>query len=1017
MRRDEFNNVNITNDKQLRGIEFGKTNSNEIFSQRENTVNKSELNVTQAKDELNEGASDNRQGTHHDDYTQEELRKQFKNNTSNGSESSGSSSTGVESANGASGATSVGASSSGAAASGGATIGAASTAAVSASAVVITAFTVITAAPIIISQATAQLLNFEVGEHEVFYEIELNDVIENGEYRAILSNASYNESKPLEAGMNHGEFFDLEPNTEYNFEVEEGSEVEIKRSLLKRTFTTGEGYVGYSEFIGFSFDKTANFLDGTFTVQLNFIDELDIYSDFAFTLTDANDSSITNSFSLEKTTEPQTIDLNSSPVTFDLENNYSYKLTYKERDMEVVFIEELFTFEDTSGALSEFYGGSVDYIADFVNETFNVNIDFIDDFDILDNIAFVIYDVELGEEYARTYPLNKDQKEFTLDAKESDTTPGLDLVYGSFRYYFIYERKGVTEQTNIQEIEFKGARFYGGTISPKADFKEKTFTVNLDVVDTIGRLDNFVLHISESSSRSVSSFSRNYPLNKDLLEQSFSAEPTDTEDGFDLENGTYFYYFTYYDNGEIVSTEEQSVIFEDIEGRSSTFNSITINKANFSEHTFDVQLDYVDTLNRLDGWHLVLTDNTNDISVSYDLMENEDVQTFSAVNEDSELVLDIEHSSLSYVLTYNESGIEKTVTDSTSFIDKNGNNSIVNAPVFETDGEGGTYFNFYTGELSLTLDYNDYFDYFTDFSIVFSNVGAAPEDDVYTIELEKDINKQILDADMGMEYGIDMTGGEPINYELVYHTIADPDTPITAASGTVTFVDCSLVEVTDIEVGKLQYDGSSYYLPYHLEFRDDRSELEDLEICINNAVIGDKYLVQTLGTYPFHDEKWQYAYFSYGEGLEDLTNNPVTIRVQHYGASSSLFSKEINLVYDEGEGDMLIRDIRIVSDSWVEADGFVNIDFNYVTAENDCLEQTFTIRFVDSYSNQFDIEGVLMPGSYAYPGAISFAADDYSEFISEATSSFTFDVYIIYKDSEDNDVVVQCYSNFVFSIV
>ena len=287
MRRDEFNNVNITNDKQLRGIEFGKTNSNEIFSQRENTVNNSELNITQAKDELNEGVSDNRQGTHHDDYTQEELRKQFKDNASNGSESSSSGSSGVESTTGSSagstGAAGVGASSSGAAASGGATIGAASTAAVSASAVVITAFTVITAAPIIISQATAQLLSFEVGEHEVFYEVELNDVIENGEYRVILSNASYNESKPLEAGMNHGEFFDLEPNTEYDFEVEEGSEVEIKRSLLKRTFTTGEGYVGYSEFISFSFDKTANFLNGTFTVQLNFIDELDIYSDFAFT--------------------------------------------------------------------------------------------------------------------------------------------------------------------------------------------------------------------------------------------------------------------------------------------------------------------------------------------------------------------------------------------------------------------------------------------------------------------------------------------------------------------------------------------------------------------------------------------------------------------------------------------------------------------------------------------------------------------------------------------------------------
>ena len=42
------------------------------------TKNSSELNTAQAKDELNEGVSDYRQGTHHDDFTQEELRKPLK---------------------------------------------------------------------------------------------------------------------------------------------------------------------------------------------------------------------------------------------------------------------------------------------------------------------------------------------------------------------------------------------------------------------------------------------------------------------------------------------------------------------------------------------------------------------------------------------------------------------------------------------------------------------------------------------------------------------------------------------------------------------------------------------------------------------------------------------------------------------------------------------------------------------------------------------------------------------------
>ena len=44
MRNDEFNKVEITNEKQLRGIEFGKTQKSETISQKENKSPKCELN-------------------------------------------------------------------------------------------------------------------------------------------------------------------------------------------------------------------------------------------------------------------------------------------------------------------------------------------------------------------------------------------------------------------------------------------------------------------------------------------------------------------------------------------------------------------------------------------------------------------------------------------------------------------------------------------------------------------------------------------------------------------------------------------------------------------------------------------------------------------------------------------------------------------------------------------------------------------------------------------------------------
>ena len=44
MRNDEFNKIEVTNEKQLRGIEFGKTQKFEATSQKENKSPKGELN-------------------------------------------------------------------------------------------------------------------------------------------------------------------------------------------------------------------------------------------------------------------------------------------------------------------------------------------------------------------------------------------------------------------------------------------------------------------------------------------------------------------------------------------------------------------------------------------------------------------------------------------------------------------------------------------------------------------------------------------------------------------------------------------------------------------------------------------------------------------------------------------------------------------------------------------------------------------------------------------------------------
>ena len=1025
MRRDEFNNVNVTNDKQLRGVEFGRTTNNEIFSQRENVVNQGELNSVQAKDELNEGVSDVRQGTHHDDFTQEELKKQIQNNSSIGSESS---SAGSSSATGASSAGAAG--SSAAASAGSAAASTASTVAVSASAIVVTAFTVITAAPIIISQATAQLMSFEVGENAVFYEIKLDDVVENGEYKVILSNNTYNESQPLEAGLNHGEFFDLESNTEYTLEVEEGSEIEIKRNLLRKVFTTEEGIIGVSEFRDFIFDKTADFLTNSFTIQLDYIDELDIFSDFTFTLTDISDSSITDSFLLDKTTEAQTIDLNTSEVVFDLEKEYNYKLSYKENGSEIIYKEELFSFIEKEDRQSIFSGVYVNPKADLKENTFIVSLDYVDELGWLDNIILHFSDSPTkaggsSSSSPREYVLSKNTDEQQLSANEEGDHPGFDLAAGTYYYHISYTRNGVPMETDVQEVSFtdkddRETVFTSATVDNKADFLERTFKVQLGFIDELGRLDNFEFHIAEADSIADIPFERTYSLEKSLEEQVLSADEDPENVGFDLESGTYTCYFTYTNNGKAVSTDPVNVTFEDVEGRSSEFYSVIINEADFEEKTFNVQLEFIDGLNRLDGWHLSIKDETKDITLSYDLEETLEAQAFSAIDPETKQCFDLEHSSFSYSLTYNEFGVEQKVEDETRFLDKNGKSSTVSAPIFNTDDDGFVYFNYYTGMLDVTLDYKDYFDYFDDFRLVFSNVGADPEDPGYEIDLETTSELQSIYAGMGPEYGVDMTVGDPINYELIYHTIADPDTPISAATGTISFTDNSVVEISDIEVGSIKYDGGSYYVPYKLNFVDERDELGDIEIHINNSKIGDTYLVQlTDDGFTNHDMKWQYAYFSYGGGLSDIIDEPVTISAIHSGDDTPIFSKEMTLVYDDETDFMTMDDIRLREDAWMGGleDATCSFSYRYAVRNGDAAGRSFTIRFVDSELNQYDIPGVDVSSYIAGSDTVNITTSEYTDFVSKVLSGKQFSVYIIYTDSEDNDVSVLCYTSFSFLVV
>ena len=162
---------------------------------------------------------------------------------------------------------------------------------------------------------------------------------------------------------------------QYNFryyDVGTGEEVNFaqNRSL---TFDTSEAV---SEFNDFIFDKTANYDERCFVVQLDFQDDLKVFSDFQFTITDQDNGEVQDYY-LNATTEPQTLTCNESSIDSDsgeetyridiVKDALSYTFRYFDTRLNdfVTFANEEFRFQNS--VKSEFTGIETSY--DFMAET------------------------------------------------------------------------------------------------------------------------------------------------------------------------------------------------------------------------------------------------------------------------------------------------------------------------------------------------------------------------------------------------------------------------------------------------------------------------------------------------------------------------------------------------------------------------------------------------------------------------------------------------------------------------
>lgn len=501
MRNDEFNRIEITNDKQIRGLEFGKTQDSETISQKENKLPEGELN---------------------EKYVGKTIRKQTEVN--------------VQYANKAT-----------APVHGSATV----TTTATASNVAATATTIVTAASVVAVTAVAVGTGISVALHDYDYEFnsfvvtsdsltyELYVVDHKNErpdgepyeeydrpteeditgedveepFTLRVYNDNYDYSIPTWLYSNYGEFNNLKANESYHIVLSEnrfGGE-----TIFDQVFKTKETDP-VSEFRGITWDKKCNFLTNTMTVQLDYQDDLDRFSDFKFNLeaelvTATGPLSFT--YDLKKTTEVQEIKLDIYPE-FELSLVYNYSFTYKDNGEEMTFDQGSFQFEDNSGAVSEFHQFIFDKTANFKNRTFDVQLDFVDDFNVYSD--FVLSFIYIFDE-----PISSDQPEdeFTVDVPLTKTTEvqtisldGVEIsLSDSYKYRLTclyYGEKTTLDEGDVTFTDNSGAivKFNEFIFDETINYDTREITLQLDYTDELGYLYGFEFILTDLETEEERSF-------------------------------------------------------------------------------------------------------------------------------------------------------------------------------------------------------------------------------------------------------------------------------------------------------------------------------------------------------------------------------------------------------------------------------------------------------------------------------------------------------------------------------
>lgn len=915
MFQDEFNKVEITNDKQLKKVEFGKTQSAEFTSRNDNVLPEGDMNEKYVGKTIKKVA---------------DVNVDYVNKVPNH---------GAQTViTGTTTATSAGA--------------AAATTAVAASTVAVVAIATVIGISVALHDYQFDFNSFIISSNELRYELtifdkndektyleyeyyeddpyqrsdleEEYDPLKDAPFLLRVFDGEYDVSQPVwYHSYNYGVFENLQLDHVYNITLSEnryGGE-----TIYSDAFRT---YVNTS-FNDFTITGECDLEDNFFMVSMDFVDETDTYSDFSLYLFDPEmPEEINYTFALEKQSGTQsisTLDENSNPI-IDFSKEWGYQFSFVSNGETVKFKDGLVTFYDWLGRKSAFNEFVFDKTANFIENSIEIQLDYENDLGWYKDfkLAFTVIPTQ-GGEGGQSVP---EEEYYTVVIPLQETTEPQEIILNEYEIYtrdseFKYTyRLSCTyrddeivldeETTPFVFTDNSGgiSEFYGLEFSKEANFLTNTFKVRLNYKDDFGCFNSFQLHLFPNGVNAQYDFY----LEKTTEEQTLTFNPEEHYGfSFDYE---YTYYLTYYDDYEETrfpdeesSEEEEPFVFTDISGGVSEYRGITFTgQYQMSSGRAPVQLDYQDDFGYLsdfvlhvlgpiatpgDGPNPYFADG-DDISVDdypyvFALEKTTEVQYINLYESDIPTSAEGEYK---YAVTYRYRGQDQDPVFSESNIVFDDPDAVSEVYGINISEEA----NFNTRTFYVELDFQDDFGYFSNFVLQVRDTeygGWVEKELEYTTESQPvTIDEYNYDDEI---YPVDIVSSTKLSYNLVYVS-AETGDPATQyfydTEPSLSFVNSLKSEFYGLETSfdfSSTEGGYEYRLPFRFDLVNDAEYFSVPELYIT-AVDDEENILATI---QFQNETvsndWQFGSFSSSDQnftIEDLTNG------QEYNVVVAMYEKD-----------------------------------------------------------------------------------------------------------------------------